>query len=152
MAEVDYGYDLPRESLKPMSVQPLPAGGIEAHIDVKRGWQSTGVRLEAGKRYRIAARGRYQLKQEPRTWWCEPNGVTIRYCRGLPLGMLLGAILDEEQAPTDAAPLLRPGPLGLGVETRPGHSGTLYLRINDSPAELADNVGEVAVSVQPLPD
>lgn len=152
VAELDYGYDLAREFIPPATVRPLPAEGIELQVAVDRGWQSAGIQLDAGRRYRIEARGRYQLKQEPQVWWCEPNGVTIRYCRGLPLGMLLGAVVDEQHAAADAAPLLRPGALGLGVETRPGHSGTLYLRINDYPAELADNVGQLAVSVHPLPD
>jgi hypothetical protein len=74
--------------------------------------------------------------------------VTIRYYHGLPLGMLLGAIVDEQQPPQGVTPLVRPDPIGLRLEIEAGHSGTLYLRINESPAEWEDNAGELVVSVR----
>jgi hypothetical protein len=37
--------------------------------------------------------------------------------------------------------------IGMGVESPVERDGTLYLRINDSPAELSDNAGELTVRV-----
>ena len=48
--------------------------------------------------------------------------------------------------------LIHPAAVGLETTLTPGHSGTLYLRINDSAAELADNAGELTVEITPAPD
>jgi hypothetical protein len=66
------------------------------------------------------------------------------------LGLLLGALVDEERDPAELTPLVRPDPIGLGRESAPDRTGTLYLRINDSPAELADNQGEATVFIRQL--
>ena len=38
--------------------------------------------------------------------------------------------------------------VGLGTTLVPKRSGTLFLRVNDSPAELADNAGSLEVRVE----
>lgn len=146
IANIDYGFDITREAIQD---QPSPSsanGSRKGKIAVDRGWQSTGIVLEAGKRYRITATGRYQIGTEPKIWWCEPDGVTIRYHQGKPLGMLFGAIANVD-APDDAVGFLSPWALGSDAEIAPQRSGTLYLRTNDHPAELADNDGEVSYEV-----
>lgn len=148
VANMEYGYDLERELVQYKTGEPLPAGGTTVAIDTDRGWQSSGIRLEAGTRYEITAAGRYQVKAEPQIWWCEPNGVTIRYWKGKPLGMLLGAIRDDIYDPNEESDLVtQTFGIGLTREMVAPKSGTLYLRINDSPAELADNVGQLTVDV-----
>ena len=101
---LDYGYDFERMAIDFRAGRPLAAGDGRATIDVEHGWQSTGLRLEAGKTYDLSASGRYQLAHEPKVWWCEPGGVTIRYYHGQPLGILLAAI-DPDRSRT-----LRPIP------------------------------------------
>lgn len=150
MAQLDYGHDVTREAIEPKAAAPLPANGAEVAVAADRGWQSTGVLLEAGKRYRFEAQGRFQLGIQPKTWWCEPNGVTIRYRDGRPLGMLLGAIVDESGESDGSNGLLSSAGIGLGLETTLKRGGTLYLRVNDYPAELADNQGEVKVRITQL--
>jgi hypothetical protein len=44
--------------------------------------------------------------------------------------------------------LAKPEAVGLGAELPCAAVGTLFLRINDSPAELADNSGELVVRVR----
>jgi hypothetical protein len=44
--------------------------------------------------------------------------------------------------------LFRAELVGLETTITPAATGTLYLRINDSNAELADNRGEVEVGIQ----
>jgi hypothetical protein len=150
VSRLDYGYDVSREAIEPRTVGPLPASGAEVKIAADRGWQSTGFRLEAGKAYRINASGRYQVAKLPKIWWCEPDGVTIRYAGGRPLGQLLGAIVDEnDAAPPGSSGFLASAAIGRKFETTLRRSGTLYLRINDYAAELADNQGEVSVRIAP---
>jgi len=148
VVDLDYGYDLERAAVQRKPVTSLPPGGAAVVLDADRGWQSTGIRLEAGTTYRLTASGRYQVAQNNGVWWCEPGGVTIQYYRGQPLGLLVGAIRDESQPLTGLSPLTRPEPVGLSLEWTPQTSGTLYLKINESPARLADNQGELTIRIE----
>jgi hypothetical protein len=143
---IEYGYQVAREAIQYAPGTELPPAGAEVAIAADRGWQSSGLRLRAGTSYRITARGRYQVLGEPEVWWCEPGGVTIRYWAGRPLGVLLGQIRPDQPA-TGLTPLARPEVIGLGRTLCPAQDGTLYLRINDSPAELSDNAGTLTVRV-----
>jgi hypothetical protein len=147
VATIDYGFDIEREAIEPKPATALPADGATVTISADRGWQSSGYLLETGATYRLEASGRYQVANEPKPWWCEPNGVTIRYHNKLPLGMLLGAIVDEQAAAGGTPPLVTPDPIGMGGEAPVEQGGTLFLRINDSPAELSDNSGTLDVRI-----
>jgi hypothetical protein len=82
-------------------------------------------------------------------WPCEPGGVTIEYVDGHPLGMLLGAVVEDDAAARPAeAGLAEPVTIGLGAEITPRASGTLYLRVNDSAANLGDNRGALTIEVE----
>ena len=144
----EYGYDVARNSLDVKPAVSLPAAGAKVDIVADHAWQSSGYKLEADKTYRLSATGRYQLASQPKVWWCEPGGVTIRYYRGLPLGMLVAAVRDDEQ-PQGITPLLTPVSIGLGTDFTPKQAGTLWLKINDHPGELSDNVGKLSVSIVP---
>ncbi len=148
VVNLEYGYDVPRMAIDFLPGRGLPPSGARATVAADRGWQSSGVRLEAGQSYRLRASGRYQVGNQPRTWWCEPGGVTIRYYHGHPLGILLAAVHPEPPGP-GSSPLIRPQVVGLGATLTPQRAGTLYLRINDSAAELDDNAGSLTVEIQP---
>ncbi|NOX54681.1 MAG: hypothetical protein GXP27_09630 [Planctomycetes bacterium] len=79
----------------------------------------------------------------------EPNGVTIRYCRGRPLGLLLATIRREPPLP-DASEetMLREIPVGTHATVTAFASGTLYLRVNDFWSELADNSGGLEITIR----
>jgi hypothetical protein len=147
---LDHGYDFERMAIDFTRGRPLAEEPARATIQADRGWQSAGVRLEAGKSYRISASGRYQIAADQvngavRAWPCEPGGITIEYHDGRPLGMLLGAIVGrEDQAEASFA---KPLAVGLGTTIKAGASGTLYLRVNDSAAALHDNRGTLTVTV-----
>lgn len=145
--ELDFGYDLVRGAIDFKAGVPLN-GRKTVSVRADRGWQSSGVRLEAGKTYALTATGRYQVADRPRPWWCEPGGVTIRYVRGRPLGMLLAGVLPDVPEAEAAHGLLSPVAVGLQATVTPQSAGTLYLRINDSMAELADNSGTLQVVVE----
>ena len=148
VANMEYGYDVPRNAVDFTPGRPLPASGARVSVAADRGWQNSGVRLEAGRSYRLTAAGRCTLVQTPRPWPCEPNGVSIRYYRGQPLGLLLAAVRNDRPSPGATTGLLRPWSIGLGAALQPNESGALFLKLNDSPAELADNQGEFQVRIE----
>jgi hypothetical protein len=150
--ELEYGVDVPRTAIEFRSGSPLGSAGAKVDVAADRGWQSSGVKLEAGKKYRVRASGRFQVATaDGKPWPCEAGGVTIRYFRGKPLGMLLGAVEPDELPSGSATSLVHPQPLGLEAIVAPAKSGTLYLRINDSVGELDDNSGKLAVEITPVP-
>ncbi|HVX14768.1 MAG TPA: hypothetical protein VHC22_26500 [Pirellulales bacterium] len=145
--EVDYGYDLVRNAIELKPSRPPRASGDKVTVAADRGWQSTGLRLSADTTYQLQATGRYQVAAEPKIWWCEPGGVTVRYYRGRPLGILLAMILPDAEEDGGAS---WPEPVAIGQsgQLTVDAPGTLYLRINDSPAELADNAGSLSVDIR----
>jgi hypothetical protein len=147
VVDLDYGYDFARASVDFAPGKPLPSGGAEVTLAADRGWQSSRIELRAGQAYRIEAGGRYQVAAAGRPCPCEPGGVSIRYYKGRPLGVLLAAVRPEKPGPGTSSALLRPIVVGLGATLRPETAGTLYLKINDSPAELAKNAGQLRVKV-----
>jgi hypothetical protein len=147
-ANLDYGYDFQRNAVERTAGSALPPNGAKVNVAADRSWQSSGVRVEAGKKYLLSASGRYQVAHDPRPWWCEPAGVTIRYYRGQPLGILLAAIVaDDEDPNADFTGLLEPFVVGLGTTIVAPRKGTLYFRINDSSGSLSDNAGALAVEI-----
>jgi hypothetical protein len=126
----------------------LPAGGATVSIAADRGWQSTGFRLAADKKYGVTASGRYFVGREPKPWPCEAGGVTIRYHAGRPLGMLLAAVADTGGEAGSVTPLASPQGIGLTGEVKPKADGTLYLKINEAASGLGDNSGSVLVNLQ----
>ena len=155
VAALDYGYDFERSAIDFQPGGPLGTASRQVTVAANRGWQSTGVLLEEGKTYRIAARGRYQIATEQiggalQPWPCEPGGITLEYHDGRPLGMLVGALVDvtkDEQPGNSAAAFVKPIEIGLHCELKPAHSGTLYVQVNDSAARLADNRGSLTVTI-----
>jgi len=149
VATLDYGYDFQRMAIGFRAGRPVSGRVHRATIAADRGWQSSGAALEAGQTYRISAHGRYVIAEEPhagatRAWPCEPGGVTIEYHEGRPLGMLLGA-LDARRTGATLADAFE---IGLGTSVTPTASGTLYLRVNDSPARLGDNRGTLNIVIE----
>jgi hypothetical protein len=144
IASLDYGYDFERMAIDFRRGQPLTKS-MQVDIAAERGWQSSGVRLELGKSYRITAKGRYIIANDGEPWPCEPGGVTIDYHDARPLGMLLGAIDSTKQGATLANPI----EIGLGTTITPTAAGTLYLRVNESPAKLNDNRGTLTATISP---
>jgi hypothetical protein len=146
VAQLDYGYDFERMAI---ALQPAAKrSAAEVSIAADRGWQATGWKLEAGKSYRIIATGQFQIANDGAPWPCQPNGVTIEYHDGMPLGALLGAIAStkpSEGDPSFASPML----IGSEAAIQPKSDGVLCLRVNDSPAKLGDNAGSVDVKIAP---
>lgn len=154
-----HGHDLDATAVDFTPGQTWQDQSRSVEVRADRGWQNTGLKLEAGRTYEIRAKGRYQVADEPRVWWCEPGGVSIRYVRGKPLGMLLAAVYFDDVSTTAPTPtpedstdghvgdFLNPTPIGRQATLAATRGGTLYLRINDSPGELHDNAGTLQAEI-----
>jgi hypothetical protein len=148
IGELSHGYDFARTRLdfSRATTTPGTAMPVKLRVAADRGWQNTKLRLEGGKRYKLSASGQFTLATDPKPWITEPDGVTIRYHRGLPLGILLAVVRPDEtvQGPS---PFFKPVAVGSGATFEPKQTGTLYLRINDFAGELADNGGAAEVEI-----
>jgi hypothetical protein len=142
-------YDFERAVIDFKRGEPLPkAGQGDIAIAADRGWQSTGVWIEAGKTYRLETTGEVVLGKSTKPWISGPDGISLRYAEGRPIGRLLAAVHAD-----DAEPRIRTTSLleilgeGATFEIKSSADGTLYLRVNDAWNSLADNTDEFAVRV-----
>jgi hypothetical protein len=151
---LDYGYDSQHELVVESDrVELAPLGKIlRKTIDAGKGWQSTGIQLPANAALDVAASGQFQIALEPATadrpelpWMCEPQGVTIEYYQGRPLGQLIAVIMN---GPTDSDAFSSPKSIGHRARVDTGAGGTLYLRVNERSDQLDDNRGQVAVKLR----
>ena len=140
------GYDIHRGATRFAAGQSLAAGAsVGLKVDVARGWQSTGVLLEADGVYRVEASGRFQVSDEPKPWISEANGVSIEYVGEHRLGCLLGSVFGVAKPGS----LAKEFPVGSKSDLL-NRAGVLYLRVNDRMNSLANNDGELAVKVTRL--
>lgn len=151
LADLDYGVNGANARLE---YQPAKIERNDLRVIVAdRSWQNSGVEVVAGQSYLVRARGRFvirrsQLNGQPVDWPCEPNGVTLEYYRGQPLGKLMAVIQPaDDRSKTD---FNSPIPIGLSATFKAPISGNLYFRANESPAGLGDNSGQLLVSVVPI--
>jgi hypothetical protein len=149
VADLEHAYDFARTAIDFDTPLSALRDARQVRIAADRGWQNSGIQVVGGKSYRITARGRYEIARTEEIWWCEPGGVSIRYYHGWPLGRLLAAIGSDEIEPDAVGGFLAAVDVGLAGEIEAPGDGTLFLRVNDSAAELADNRGTLEVEVVP---
>ena len=100
---LDYGYDFEATAieLEPSSDAPpndeALRRGVVVSVDPKRGWQSSGIVLEAGRRYKLTVGGRFDfyLEGAKRVFSFEGTGATVEYCNELPAGRVLAVVVPE---------------------------------------------------------
>ena len=98
--------------------------------------------FRAAGRCRIGKAGTTDLESEA-------DGITLRYYRGRPAGKLLVAQWAE---PADGGrPRFEVIAEGRGGRFTARADGMLYLKINESPGDLADNGGGLDVELGPIP-
>ncbi len=147
-----YGFDIERAAIDFGESRPYePGERREAAVDASRGWQSTGIQVEAGQHYEVVATGQVTLCEEPRPWISEPDGVSIHYSEGRPIGRLVGMIVgDFDDANGTAGQLSEVFELGSHAPFVAPASGVLFLCVNDFWSQRADNRGSYAVSIERL--
>lgn len=151
---LDYGYDSSHETITPAKkVDDLEDDRIRTVlVDVTKAWQAAGLRVAASDSIELAALGRFQVARESPpgkpavAWMCEPQGITLEYYQGRPLGQLLAAIVPEDASSSDSRfDAVSVGRMGK-MSTKTG--GQLYLRINERSDRLGDNSGQITVKIR----
>lgn len=143
-----YGYDLRRGATKRTAATPLlKMESREVVVSAAGGWQSTGIQVTAGQTIQLKGQGRVTLAETTKPWISEPNGISIRYADGKPIGRLLAAVERATPADQGLNRYWEFHEVGADGEWMIPESGVLYLRVNDRWNELADNSGEYQVTV-----
>lgn len=150
VTELEYGYDLSRGMLRASEPsEPLGGRQLTVVIEANQSWQSSGVSVEAGSTVKISATGEYTVNPAPTPWRCEPDGVTLEYYRGEPLGKLMLAVItpiDQEPQTTARLTLV---PIGSGGTFTLATAGKLYFKVNEANGGLADNTGQLTIAIAP---
>lgn len=148
--QLDYGCDVNRDiPLIEGDSKVADANSCKLQLKVDRGWQDTGLRVKRGDRITIDAAGRYQIGSDPEPWWCEPEGITIEYFGGQPLGRVVGLVVAADGNRGQESPgkteFIAVGPK---VEWTTQQTGALLLKVNEPPQRLGDNAGTVDISIK----
>ena len=130
------------------------AARAQAKIDVDHGWQSSRLRLEAGKTYELSASGRYQIGRRAGRLVVRAgrrdDSLLSRPAAGNSAGRRAIAGRRRRRRRADPSDRPRVGQRSVGQadsssdwarRSRRPQSGTLYLRVNEPAGELADNSG-----------
>ncbi len=145
--EMQYGYDLQRSAIQWKEAKALTTASQSLKVPADGAWHSTGLNLPTG-RWKIQSKGSFQIAKEGNNAWIsEPEGITIAYVHGQPLGQLQYALVGRKAFFQGMTELSNAQPAGELVEF-PASGEELFLRINDLPNRLDDNQGEVEVVIQ----
>jgi hypothetical protein len=109
-----------------------------SQIQAKRGWQPSGLTVEAGVEYKLKATGSWKTAKDGAA--VTANGPEASGAEA-DAGRLEGVIFKDWK-------LLDPFPLGAEGVFKAPSAGDLYLRCRDEWNELADNSGKVSVKLQ----
>ncbi|WP_437225549.1 hypothetical protein SH661x_004114 [Planctomicrobium sp. SH661] len=143
-----YGYDVAANAFatSPEPLRPLESP-VSVNVDSSKGWQSTGLHLTANQPVQIDVEGEVILDETSQPWRSEPQGISIRYAAGEPIGLLMAGILPD-QTSQSSHEVFEVIPVGRGTEFVPRFSGELWLRVNDVGNGLGNNSGEYHVQIR----
>jgi hypothetical protein len=145
--ELDYGYDFARSAIDWSAGRPLQAKQTVA-VASDRGWQNSGCRIATGQQCSLHATGRIQVGQASACLLeSEPDGISLEWYRGRPVGRLLAAQWVEKPA-DGGRPRFVVLAEGAAGEFAAATDGPLYLKINEGPGRLADNAGSFTVDLK----
>lgn len=152
---LDFGMDIPASAFVTAS-GPLKAleAPVTVSVEAARGWQSTGLKVAAGTAVHLQATGEVVLDQHPRPWVSEPQGISITYAAGQPVGRLLAAVLAPPD--TQSSTAFTVVPVGREANFIPERTGELWLRVNDTGSGVKNNTGSYQATIRqeissPLP-
>jgi len=161
LADIDYGYDFARSAIDWSPGRPLTAPAQFA-VAADRGWQNTGRSPAQGQHCSFAATGRItvgigqasagraertrEIPAPARPLESTPDGITLRWYRGRPVGRLLVAQWVDRG--DDESPTFRVLAEGTRGTFTAAADGPVYLKVNEGPGGLADNAGEFRVMLE----
>jgi hypothetical protein len=148
-----YGFDWERQRIQISKQDPMWDGTpIEIQIEADRGWQSIGVRLNRGMTCDVVADGTVIVDDDPKPWVSGPDGVTVEYHNGQPLGRLQARIVPNiapggHDSGSDSLLPLVTIAVGKAATIMIDQPCWLLLRVNDAVGSLDDNQSAYRVSI-----
>jgi hypothetical protein len=106
-------------------------------------WQNTGVTIKRGSTVQLNCTGRYAVHDQPRPWISEPQGITIDYVYGRPLGEITAMLVAPDGSICSGRI-----PIGRESSLTASFDSDLWLQINDSADSRSDNSGSASVEFQ----
>ena len=119
---------------------PVSGGSVQGRIRAAAGWQASGLQVEKGVVYETTADGTWRTT--PAAAGVGADGDAAGH------GRLVGVVLQGGEPGEDAYRLGDVIPLGVRRTFTAPADGRLFLRCEDDWTQLADNAGELAVTVQ----
>lgn len=149
LSDLDYGFAPERGMLTLSTAPQMLTKSQTVTIAADRSWQASGVAVAAGAQIAVQAQGDYVLARQPRPWKCYPDGVTLEYYRGQPLGkLMMTSVAPLVQEPSFSNPPAVMA-IGSGGQFRVNQAGELHFRINEATGDLADNSGTLTITISP---
>lgn len=138
------GFDGERSfpELSPMLKAASAAEPRELTLHADRGWQSAGLQFKSGQEIEFTCSGRYVVETDPKPWISEPQGITIDYHRGRPLGEVVAMFISG-----DGSLASRRIIVGTGTRITAPVDGELWLQINDAESSRENNSGIAIVTL-----
>lgn len=112
----------------------------ELVLDSALGWQDTGWTLKSGDSIQIQASGRCSMNHTSAPWIAEPNGITLEYNQGRPIGEVLAICVTE-----DGRQMSRRISVGYGRTISVPQPCRVWLQINDNAASRTNNSGSYTI-------
>ncbi len=119
-----------------------PTASGKSAVESNKEWQATGVSIRRGTTVQLNCSGRYTVHDKPRPWISEPQGITIDYVYGRPLGEITAMLVAPDGSVCS-------GRIPNGREnsiTAPFDS-ELWLQVNDSANSRSDNSGSASIEI-----
>lgn len=105
-------------------------------------WQTTGFTVKRGTTVTLNCSGRFTVHDKPRPWISEPQGITIDYVHGRPLGEITAMLVAPDGGfCSGRIPIGRENSLTAPVDSE------LWLQVNDSANSRSDNSGTAHVEI-----
>ncbi len=148
---IEYGWEFEANAFEIAGNDPVAfTDSLSIDVTASRSWQSSGRIVEAGVPYTITASRTVTLANAPKPWVSEPQGISIRYANGRPIGRLLVGVLvgDRNQKELIETPF-EVHDCGNGDVIRFANRGQLMFSVNDFGSERSDNRGAYQVKVIP---
>ena len=112
-------------------------------LDADAGWQDSGWEFGKGDQCRVDCSGECVLATTSIPWVSEPQGITIEWYRGRPIGEVVAVLVDS-----DGRTISHRVPIGRSRVIQIPRSGRLWLQVNDSESSRHDNSGGYRVSIK----
>lgn len=129
----------------PFSLQEVAQNDRTMTLLSARDWQDTGLRLQPGDKVKITCSSECQVNDQPKPWISGPQGVSVEYFRGRPLGEVVGILVGH-----DGNYISRRFPVGIESVVNADRACSLWLQVNDSSAARHNNSGSIEVSISGL--